>query len=262
MFLTVFIVAGFIIKIISEAVHELLGHGLFVLLFGGEITDFYISILWPYEFSRVEWSLPSGVTSTQMALIHAGGILVCLFTSFLAQAFLLMKKKIQWHFALTLFWLAFWTFMNSTGYLLIGGLAPFGDVYELTNLGVLTTLLFLVIGLIVFVIGFVALSWILRRTFAEVFSIKKASLGVIIFWFIIPIITVAMLANPERGLQWTYLPLTFIPALFSFVIEYFWFYLSKKRIQTQTISPKNKAVIKPAVMNISMGKPGVAQTWS
>jgi len=231
MFLTVFIVAGFIIKIISEAVHELLGHGLFVLLFGGKITGLYISILWPYELSRISWSLPSGITSTQIALIYAGGIIVFLSASLLPQAFLLVKKKIRRYFALTLFWFAFWTFMNSTGYLLIGGLAPFGDVYELTNLGVLTTLLSLAIGLIIFVIGFVALSWILRRIFVEVFSIKKASLGVIIFWFIIPILSIVMLANPERGLRWTYLPLTFIPALLSLVIEYF-LVLSKQEANT------------------------------
>jgi len=33
-------------------------------------------------------------------------------------------------------------------------------------------------------------------------------------------------------------------------------------MQIQTISPMNKAVIKPAVMKISIGKPGVAQTMS
>jgi len=216
-------------KMVAEVVHEVFGHGLFVLLFGGEITGLYISVLWPYDFSRLEWSLPSGVTSAQMAWIYVGGILVCLCMSFLTQAFLLFKKKIPWHFALPLFWLAFWTLVNSTGYLIIGGLTPFGDVYELIRLGVLRELVSLVIGLIIFAIAFVALSWILREISIKIFSPKKASLGVSLFWLIIPVLVMVMLANPERGLQMAYLPLTFIPAMISFVIEYF-LVLSKEEV--------------------------------
>ncbi len=228
-FLIVFIVVGFVMKMVAEVVHEVFGHGLFVLLFGGEITGLYISVLWPYDFSRLEWSLPSGVTSAQMAWIYVGGILVCLCMSFLTQAFLLFKKKIPWHFALPLFWLAFWTLVNSTGYLIIGGLTPFGDVYELIRLGVLRELVSLVIGLIIFAIAFVALSWILREISIKIFSPKKASLGVSLFWLIIPVLVMVMLANPERGLQMAYLPLTFIPAMISFVIEYF-LVLSKEEV--------------------------------
>jgi len=45
--------SGFVMKILSEVVHEVFGHGLFVLLFGGEITGLRISVLWPYELSRI-----------------------------------------------------------------------------------------------------------------------------------------------------------------------------------------------------------------
>jgi hypothetical protein len=208
-------------KIVAEIVHEVLGHGLFVLLFGGKITSLYISVLWPYDFSWIGWDLPEGTTSAQRAWIYAGGIIACLCASFLIQTFLLWKKKISWHFALAFFWLAFWTLVNSTGYLIIGGLAAFGDIYDLIMLGVLTIFLSLAVGLIFFIIGFIALSWILRRIFATMLSHKKASLGTSLFWLIIPILVIVMLANPERNLQWAYLPLTFIPTVLSFVIEYF-----------------------------------------
>jgi len=216
-----FLVVGFIVKIVAEVIHEICGHGLFVLLFKGTIKTVYISIFWPCEFSYIRWSLPSGITSAQMAWIYAGGILMCMFTSFITQAFLLFKKKILWHFDIALFWLAFWTLVNSTGYLIIGGLTPFGDVHELITLGVLTSLFSLVIGIIIFVIGFVALSWSLRKILIKMFSPRRASLGVVLFWFIIPMLVMVMLTNPERGLQLAYLPLTFIPTLISFVIEYF-----------------------------------------
>jgi hypothetical protein len=215
-FLAVFVVVGFVMKMVAEFVHEVCGHGLFVLLFGGEITGVHISVLWPYEFSYISWNL-----TAQMAWVYAGGILMCLCVSFLTQAFLIVKKKMPWYLALTLFWLAFWTLINSTGYLIIGGLTSFGDVKELIALGVLTSLLSLVIGFIIFVVGFIALSWILRKILIELFTPKRASLGVSLFWLIIPVLVLVMLANPERGLQVAYLPLTFIPALLSFAIEYF-----------------------------------------
>ena len=220
-FLASFIVLGFVMKIVAEFVHEVCGHGLFVLLFGGEITRVYISVLWPYELSYIRWSLPSSITSTQMAWIYVGGILACLCVSFLIQVFLILKKKISRYFALTLFWLAFWTLINSTGYLIIGGLTPFGDIHELIGLGVLWAFLSLALGIVVFVAGFVALSWILRGIFAGEFSLKKASSGVILFWLVIPMLGAVMLASPERGFQVAYLPLMFIPSLLSFVIEYF-----------------------------------------
>jgi len=208
-------------KIIAEFVHEVCGHGLFVLLFGGEITSVYISVSWPYELSRIGWSLPTTVTSAQMTWIYGGGILACLCVSFLIQVFLILKKQISWYFVITLFWLAFWMLINSTGYLLIGGLTPFGDIQELIKLGILTNPLSLTLGVILFIAGFVVLSWILREILVEEFHLRKASLGVTLFWLIIPVLGAVMLASPERSFQVAYLPLMFIPSLLSFIIEYF-----------------------------------------
>lgn len=262
LFLAMFVIAGFVMKVFVEFVHEFFGHGLFILLFGGVITDLHVSVLWPYEFSYISWQLPNTVTSSQLAWIYAGGILICLIVSFLTQTFLLLKRKIAWYFALVGFWLAFWTLVNSTGYLIIGGLTPFGDVYALIGLGVLTSLLSVVIGVTMFFMGFIVLSWILRKTLRNAFSPKKASLGVFLFWFIIPALVAIMLVSPDyqSSLQFSLFPLTFIPALASFLVEYFWAYPRIMRMQIHTMSPKNNAIINPAVMKISIGKPGVAQT--
>jgi hypothetical protein len=221
MFLIVFVIAGFVTKVVAEVMHEVFGHGSFVLLFGGQITSVDISLVWPYDFSRINWSFPNGISSIQMAWVYAGGILVCLCLSFLFQVFLIIKKEVAWYSAVTLFWLAFWTFISSTGYLIIGGLAPFGDIYELIKLGALTRFLSLSIGLIIFIVGFVVLSWILRKSLMKIFTPKKARLGVTLFWLIIPALVIVMLANPERDLQLTYLPLAFMPSLLSFIIENF-----------------------------------------
>lgn len=134
LFLASFAVIGFIMKIAAELVHEVLGHSLLVLLFGGEIEGLYISVLWPYDFSYAWWSLPNA-TPLQLAWIYASGILACLILSFLIQVFLFWKCKVCLHFKVALFWLAFWTFVSSASYLLIGGLTPFGDLKELVRLG-------------------------------------------------------------------------------------------------------------------------------
>ena len=40
-------------KVLGEVVHEVMGHGVFVLLFGGDIIRVHIAFLWPYEFSYI-----------------------------------------------------------------------------------------------------------------------------------------------------------------------------------------------------------------
>ncbi|MEM3596851.1 MAG: hypothetical protein QXJ53_01790 [Candidatus Bathyarchaeia archaeon] len=221
-FFASFIIIGFAMKILAEFVHEVLGHSLFVVLFGGEITNLYISVLWPYDFSYVFWNLPNA-TPTQLAWIYASGIVVCLILSFLIQAFLILKRGFQFHFEIALFWLAFWTLLSSSGYLLIGGLTPFSDVSALIELGVLSGISSALLGLVVFVIGFVLLSAVLRRILFGVFSAKRAMLGVAVFWLIIPFLVVVMVFSPERNLNLVYLPLAFVPALTSFLMERFIF---------------------------------------
>jgi len=209
-------------KILAEFVHEVLGHSLFVVLFGGEITNLYISVLWPYEYSYVYWNLPNA-TSMQLAWIYASGIIVCMGLSFIIQAFLILRGRVWFHFEIALFWLAFWSLLSSSGYLLIGGLASFGDVKELIELGVLTGMFSVFLGLAAFVIGFVVLSAILKRALVEVFSVEKARLGVAAFWLIIPFLVAIMVVSPERNLNLAYLPLAFVPALISYLMERFIF---------------------------------------
>ena len=87
-------------------------------------------------------------------------VLICVISN---PSILACEKENALVFGAYTFWLAFWTLINSTGYLIIGGLTSFGDVKELIALGVLTSLLSLAVGFITFVIGFIALSWILRK---------------------------------------------------------------------------------------------------
>ena len=106
-FVPIFFAFGFILKIVSEIVHEVLGHGLLVLLMDGEIRGIKISLLWPLELSHASMRLPEGITSTELALIAAGGILACIITFFTSLLVLSFIKLEKWLSTTFFFWLAF-----------------------------------------------------------------------------------------------------------------------------------------------------------
>ncbi len=213
-FLSLFLSIGFIMKILGEVIHEVTGHGLFVLLFGGTITRVHISLLWPYEPSFI-WSSPpaNGFAPWQGVWIAVGGILVSLIITCLLQLFLLFRKS-SWPISTSLFWLAFWTFINPVGYLIMGGIKPFGDVANLINRGVLTQETALAVGLSIFLFSFLSLSRILRGTLIKTGVIKNVKNGIVLFWFIIPFITLVNLIGYEQPL--ISFPMSFIPVLLAY----------------------------------------------
>ncbi len=183
------LVLAVLMKGVGEVVHEAVGHGLVVVLFGGSITSLNISLLWPYRLSSI--GMRGNFEAWQRPWIDGGGILACLATSGVLQAWLLWRGK-QWRLAVPLFWLAFWTFLNPVGYLIIGGIHPFGDIAQLIAEGVLNQASSLAIGLGIFVVAFFALS----RIFTEIVDntgwlTKKRQLraSLSILWLSIPVMT-------------------------------------------------------------------------
>lgn len=213
-FLSIFFSIGFIMKILGEVIHEVMGHGLFILLFGGTVTRVHISLLWPYEPSFI-WSSPpaNGFEPWQGVWIAGGGILICLIISYLLQLFLLFRKS-SWPISTSLFWLAFWTFINPVGYLIMGGIKPFGDIANLINRGVLTQEIALALGLSIFFLSFFSLSRILRETLIKTEVIKNVKNSIVLFWFIIPFITLVNILGYGQPL--ISLPISFIPVLLAY----------------------------------------------
>ena len=156
-----------------------------------------------------------------MAWIHGGGILVCLVVSALLQAFLLLSSlKSRWLLAV-LFWLSFWTFINPAGYLIIGGIMPFGDVSKLISEGVLTETSSLVLGFASFLLAFFSLSKILKKFLLStevVHEIKDLRLFSVIFWLIIPLLTLAALVGLEFLNNYAlYFPISFAPSILAYL---------------------------------------------
>jgi len=213
-FLMVFLSLGFITKILGEVVHEVMGHGLFVLTFGGRMTSIRISLLWPYELSYIRFASPSlGFQPWQMILVYAGGILACLMVSFILQVILLLSfsKRGNWVFSSTLFWLAFWTFINAAGYLVLGGIKPFGDVAYLISAGVMTQQLAFILGLLIFLASLFSLSIILRNVLSKAGVKEDARWSIVIFWLIIPLLTLVTIVGLGQPLLIALLG--FIPVL-------------------------------------------------
>lgn len=197
-FLMAFLSMGFVAKILGEVVHEVMGHGLFVVVFGGRITYVNISLLWPYKLSSVGFSPPpSGFQPWQEVLVDGGGIIMCLVVSFILQLILLLNlsKKGNWVVSSMLFWLAFWTFINPVGYLAIGGIEPFGDIANLIYAGVMTQQLAFILGLILFLINIFSLSIILRNVLRKAKVNKDAKWSIVLFWLIVPLLTLFSVAG-------------------------------------------------------------------
>jgi hypothetical protein len=215
---------AFFTKIIGEFIHEVMGHGFFVLFFGGKIVHIHLSILWPYELSYIGWS--GNFMHWQQAWIAGGGILVCLIVSGVLQALLLFKMIKDWRLSTMLLWLAFWTFINPTGYLIIGGVMPFGDIVSLIEFGVITQLSSLLVGLIIFFVSFLSLSKILiiQLTINNlVKNIKELRLSLALFWTTIPIITAMACLGMRLPIHYLqiFMILSLIPLLEAFLASNF-----------------------------------------
>jgi len=190
-FLAIYLVIAFVTKVVGEIVHEVAGHGFFIALFGGQITNVHISLLWPYELSYIGWS--GSFLRWQHTWIAGGGILVSIIVSGVIQTILLFNVIKEWRSSTLLLWLAFWTFLNPTGYLIIGGVKPFGDVASLIEAGVLNQELSLLIGLALFVVAFLSLSKILIIQLSitnVVESVNGLRLSLALFWTVVSVVTI------------------------------------------------------------------------
>jgi len=222
-FLAFLLLSAFAMKVVGEFIHEVLGHCLFVQLFGGYIIRVHVAMLWPYELSEVVYGLPQGgFQAWQSALITAGGIVICVLVSFILQGLLLLNKVKATSSSSILFWLSFWTSISPTGYLTIGGITPFGDIQQLIELGVLTQASALLIGLIVFSVSFFSLS----KAFKEILlgakqlkSAKSMRISIAILWLSIPTLaTMAMTGlHMPFSVVWL-LSISIIPSIVAYTI--------------------------------------------
>ena len=165
---------------LAVAIHEILGHGLATILFGGEFYAFYLS---PGS-GFISFYLPDTITSSQVAFIYMAGILVQILIGLAIFFFVLPKVK-------SFLWGVF-TLMFSVGmlvhpalYLFLGYFYSSGDTkYAVALLGVQPDA-FIVAGLImtgvfVLMVSMAAMNFIGSYMNVEDEATRKQLL--LIFW--------------------------------------------------------------------------------
>jgi len=179
-FLLMFMFLGFIMKILSEFIHEM-GHAFTVLMLGGEILGISIRAEWPFTLSHTKWVIPNP-TSMNLAMIASAGILFETVTSIVGQSILLLRRRMRPVYSISIFWLSFWTYLSPVVYLLMGAFHPFGDVLDLVNAIQVPRFLIGGIGVILFISCTYLLSLILRDIFSNILDLPTASDAVSYFW--------------------------------------------------------------------------------
>jgi len=231
LFLSSIILISFLMKYFSEWSHEFLGHGGFGFLLGGSLVDYSVSWIWPLEFGFALVNLPLGSGSIARALLASGGIITCGSAAVISQTliFLVLRKKvlnriwlfIGFHF---IFWYGFWAFMNSIGYLLIGGLLNFGDIGQIVYLTGLPNSLFISIGFVLLIVLYYMISVNTYSLFKPIISLRRKWI-VFGIWLFVPIIYICFSLNRDINLSpnlfLIMLPIMFIPSVLSLIFPLF-----------------------------------------
>jgi len=182
-FLLSFLFIGLLMKILGEFTHEA-GHALTVLALGGSIKGIFISFEWPFSLSHTTWAL-DGPTGGELALIAVAGILSDTLLTVLGQSLLLSRRVTHSLATVSLFWLSFWTYLNSMVYLVVGSVHPFGDVLDLMETAPVPRVLIGALGVTLLAAYTYSLSLILRGIFSQLLEPEKASEMVSMFWILL-----------------------------------------------------------------------------
>lgn len=182
-YLLMFAFFGFLMKIVSEFIHEM-GHVFTVLMLGGKILSISIRAEWPFTLSYTKWTIPNP-SNINLAMVAIAGILFEIVTSIVGQSILVSKKNMHPIYAIPIFWLSFWTYLSPVVYLVMGAFHPFGDILDLVNVITVPTFLIGSIGFIMLIPCTYLLSIILRNIFSNIMDLPKASEMVSYFWTLI-----------------------------------------------------------------------------
>ena len=216
-------------KFLSEWTHEYLGHCCIGSLVGGVVNSYYVSWIWPLEFGYAFVSFFGSVEPFPRILMYSGGIIACLTAAFISQGIIAIfrrRNKIRLNWLLIplnfLFWYGFWAFMNSVGYLLVGGLINFGDIYYISTISGIPNILFLIPGFIAFFLLYYLISNNFYQMFKDLTKID-AKWMLAFFWLLIPITFIFFTINPAITMNSVLIiiafPLMFIPSIISIILS-------------------------------------------
>ncbi|MHA1129694.1 MAG: hypothetical protein ACTSQI_14430 [Candidatus Helarchaeota archaeon] len=201
-------IISFLLKYASEWTHEFLGHCGFGWLAGGTPQSWYVSWIWPLEFGYASVTFPIGTGSIPKAIMIIGGISACLIAAFTSHLLLFRigRKKVLPKEEITttqllifhgLYWYGFWAFINSIGYLILGGLTDFGDIHLFKIYTGIPSWIIITIGFLAFFILYYLISFNCAVLFRPLLPHTSTKRILIVFWLSIPLIFVLIFLNPD-----------------------------------------------------------------
>ncbi len=217
-------------RLVSCAIHELLGHGLWAWVFGAEHVEVYVSWL---GFGWCRWNPPLSGIAQIMAM--AGGLVNAFIIGAAILAFLcLLPKKGGFYLRFSLFWLGFWTTINQASYLLLGGFTGFGDPGQLHHSTGVPLSFFILLGFLLFLLVYIVVSALFLSEVGGLFPEFKEKTLLSEFWFTLPIQVILFTVSPEHAVSFELflllLTVSMIPSLLSHPLFHL---LSHSHIQTK-----------------------------
>ncbi|MHA2202308.1 MAG: hypothetical protein ACW991_01340 [Candidatus Hodarchaeales archaeon] len=187
------------------------------MVFGGRIEGVHISLISPLDTSHITLD-QNNLTNEQYLIAVSGGMIVDLTLSFILQGILLLRR-IEWKLSIPMVWLAYWCHSNDTGIIIGNALTGVeGDMTELIGARIISASFALILGIILYFLGFFLISAIIRRMLDD-YSIEKPKIKyyILIFWMVVPLNIVLYIF--KTGLVSTII-IGIIPLMGSYILEF------------------------------------------
>jgi hypothetical protein len=187
------------------------------VVFGGRIEGVHISLISPLDTSHITLD-QNNLTNEQYLIAVSGGMIVDLTLSFILQGILLLRR-IEWKLSIPMVWLAYWCHSNDTGIIIGNALTGVeGDMTELIGARIISASFALILGIILYFLGFFLISAIIRRMLDD-YSIEKPKIKyyILIFWMVVPLNIVLYIF--KTGLVSTII-IGIIPLMGSYILEF------------------------------------------
>ena len=226
--ITILVVVAYFTRILSCAVHEVLGHGLWALAMGAQSISVNVTFL---GFGWCSWEPP--LAGIQGLLATSGGIISTFAAGAVILAFLYyMPATGKFYSRLILFWIAYWTTITQASYLIVGGITGFGDIgYVSRSLGI-DYLYFAVIGVPLFILVYSIVSVLFFGETGVMFESVDQRKLLSAFWLTVPVLVVTFSVSQEFLLPVLefalMLAISFIPSIMAFPMYVFFRRISRQ----------------------------------
>lgn len=210
------VIAAYLTRILSCAIHEVMGHGLWALAMGAHVIHANVTYL---GFGWCSWEPP--LIGIKGLLAIAGGIISSFSAGAAILSFLYYLPRLGGFYSrLVLFLLGFWITITQSSYLIVGGLTGYGDIGSISHSLGIVPLYFAALGVPVFVLVFFVVSVLFFRELGRMFPSTDQKKLLSTFWLTIPILVVTFALSEEFSFPLTefalFMALSIIPSIMAF----------------------------------------------